>query len=162
MEERITVMRNGGRFAEDDRNNIEAHLAPVVAGTGGECPGSAEDVPLFFLVDGAIRAAKFGRLAGFHFNKDEGIAVASDNVDFGIGAGPVVARDDGEAAAAEKAMRQIFAFAPERCIRLQDFPLFRLAHGIDQTPDELPRFGKPAASLLFASRCHSMTLPRIR
>lgn len=162
MEKRVAVVCDGGRIAKDDRYYVEAYFAPIISGTGGEGPRGTYDMPLLLEIYRPVRAPELSGLAGFHLDKYQDVAIARDQIDFGIGAWAVIPSDDGEATAAQKAMRKVFAVAAQRRIGIQDFSFSALASGISATPEQLAGLGEPTTSFFFAARCHSMTLPRIR
>lgn len=106
MGEDFAVRRAGG--GEADFDDIEAGGDGVVAEFLEVSLGGAEDAALFAVVNGVCGALKGGGVAGFDFDKDEGVLVAADEVDFAP-FGAVVADEDLVAGAAEGAGGGAFA-----------------------------------------------------
>jgi len=89
-------MNDGGRVREDDRDGIEADLAPFDARARGVGSGGPYNVLLLLCADSAIGTAKIGRGPGFDFNENDGVPLARNNVDFRIFAGAVISSDHRE------------------------------------------------------------------
>ena len=117
MEERVLMMHDRGRIAENDRDGIEAHPVPFDTRARDVAARGARNVLLFFEIDGAIRMGGFRRGARLDFHEDQQIAASRDNINLRIGAGPVIACDYGEAHLTQIAMRQVLAALAERRFR---------------------------------------------
>jgi hypothetical protein len=157
VKERVFVMHDGRRMAQDDGDGVETHPVPLDAGAGDVAAGGARDVFLLFEIDGAIRVAGLGGGARLHLDKYQQIAAARHNVHFRIGSRTVVSGDHGKTGLAQIAMRQVFPALAERGLRSQDVALAELPRPVAELPNEL---AWPDAPVLSASSCHSMTLPR--
>ena len=102
---------NCRRIGKDHRDHIEPDATPVIARARHESTGSANNMTLLLGIYSAIRAAKFRAGARFHLNEHKRLAITGDDVDLRISARPVIARDHGQAAAAEVAMCHVLPFA---------------------------------------------------
>ena len=58
LEEHIPIVRNLGRVAEDNRDDVKTHGAPGIARTRHEAPRGSKNVALLFTIDCPIGAAK--------------------------------------------------------------------------------------------------------
>ena len=155
-------MDERGRIREDDGDGIEADLSPGDSGACGVGAGSAHDVLLLLSVDGALGAGDAIRHARFHFDEDNGIPIARDDIDLGVALiGAIVASDDSQPGAAEIAMGEVFAAAAERRVGCQEAAFAKVARRVAQLPKELPGVDVAVGSFS-TSRCHSITLPRTR
>ena len=157
MEERVFMMHDRGRIAEHNRDGIEAHPVPFNARTGDITTRGARDVLLLLEIDGPVRMGGFGGSARLDFYEDQEIATARDDIHFRIGAGPVIAGDDGKVHLAQIAMRQVLAAFAERRFGRQNAALTELPRPVAEFPEEL---AWPEAPVLSASSCHSITFPR--
>jgi hypothetical protein len=117
VEERVFMMHDRGRIAENDPDCIEAYPVPFVTRARDVAARGARNVLLFFEIDGAIRMGNFRRGARLDFHEDQQIAASRDNINLRIGAGPVIACDYGEAHLTQIAMRQVLAALAERRFR---------------------------------------------
>ena len=139
MKKYILMMNDGGRIAEYDRNRVKANFVPPETCTGGESARGAKNVLALFLIDGAIGSAELGRTAGFHFNENNNIFLARNNIDFGItGSWPIVASQNRQAAALEISVGKIFTALSQRGFGCQQLSLPKLPGRIAQLPEELP------------------------
>lgn len=94
-EERVLLVNNARRSGENNRDGIEANLVPGNAGAGSVSAGGADDLLLFLTVDGAFGVAELGGGARFYFDEYDDVAVAGDDVYFGIAfVRPVIASND--------------------------------------------------------------------
>jgi hypothetical protein len=84
VEEGVFVVRDHGRFCQNDADDIEAHFAPIESGTSDERSSRSNNVPLFLRIDGAIGCAVFGGCSGFHFYEDREFTATGDDVDFRV------------------------------------------------------------------------------
>ncbi len=111
----ILLVNNRRRGGEHYGNCVEANLTPVETGASDVRASCADNALFLTGIDGALRAAKLGRGAGFHFDENQRAAIASYDIDFGVsGVGAVISGDNSEAGTAEIAMRQVLPAAAER------------------------------------------------
>jgi hypothetical protein len=144
-------------MAQHHRDGVETNLIPLDPGARDVTAGGACDVLLLFEIDGTIGMAGFGGGTCLDFDENQQISAARHDIDFRIGSGPVVSRDDRKAHLAQIAMRQVFPAPAARRFGSQDLALAELACPIAEFPEELAGLDDPVLS---ASSCHSMTLPR--
>ena len=139
LKEHVLVMHDGRWSGKHDGNGIKTHFIPTETCAGGEGPGSAYDVAAFLFVYGAIGTAEVGSATGFHFDKDDTIAMAGHNVDFGVTpAWTVVSRQDHEATTFQVSMSKIFASLAERRLRSKQLAFAELPRRVAQLPEYLP------------------------
>lgn len=60
FEEYILLVRDGRGCCKHHGNGVEPDSVPGVAGTGDKAPGGTQNVPLFHVINGPVRASKFG------------------------------------------------------------------------------------------------------
>ena len=103
------------RGAENDVHYIETHLAPRHFGMTGELVRGANNAPSFIRADGAVRRSELFALPRFDFDKHKIIVIPPDQVDFArAGIQTVIAGDDDDSSALQKAVCDIFSTASAR------------------------------------------------
>ena len=102
-------MRRGDKNHRDD---IEAHLLPLHVGAACVIARGAQKMELFFGIDSTLGFTERVALARLHFDEDELPRMPYHQIDLTVaGAPPVVSRHHNASAAAEVAVRQVFADA---------------------------------------------------
>ena len=97
------------RWLKHDADDVEADFRPLNAGSRCIAARRANDVGDFFVANGALGSAKFGRRTGFYFNKDGLFAVAGNDVDFNLATSrPVVTSEHRYSSTDQIAVGQIF------------------------------------------------------
>src|SRR5437763_14804065 len=98
VEERVLLVNYGGWIGEDDRDCVEANLAPIDSRARCIATGRTNDALLFVAVDGALRTAKIRGPTGLYLDENQNAVVASNDVDLRVsGAGAIISGDDHKA-----------------------------------------------------------------
>src|SRR5947209_7748718 len=105
----VLKMNNAERWLKHDADDVEADFRPLNAGSRCIAARRTNDVGDFFVANGALGSAKFGRRTGFYFNKDGLFAVAGNDVDFNLATSrPVVTSEHRYSSTDQIAVGQIF------------------------------------------------------
>ena len=86
-----------------------------------------DDQAALFLIDGIERSAEFLGRPGFHFDEDEFLSVAADEIDLAAVRGPEISPEDFVAAFAKVPGGDALAFAPEAEVRGLS-PILKISH----------------------------------
>ena len=126
--EGVRVPFDEGGIGQNYTDNVEAHTSPLDSGTAGVVAAGAAEKAFLFRIDSALRGTVFQGGARLHFDKNQGVALPRNQVDFAAaGTRPVAARHDGATLTAQITMRQVFT-QPAMIAGLQVMP-----HNIGRT-----------------------------